>query len=162
MNSFALKLRQAARAALPEGAFLHRDRGEGLFVTDAPRREPGGRWRAALSEAGFILSEDGGLARLSPAPAWLNRLEARYPEPPDALCASLQRFAGEPPEPESLALFALGARALDGEDDHGRFERQLRQRAAACLRLNRTQSTRHGGGLYACALLAHIIKEAFQ
>ena len=154
-------LRAAARAALPEGAFLRRDRGEGLFVTDAPRHKAGGDWRAALSEAGFILAEAGGLTRLSPAPAWLVRLEARYPQPPDTFCAALARFAGEPPEPESLALFALGARTLDGEDDHGRFERQLRQRAAACLRLNRTQSTRLGGGLYACALLAHLKKEAF-
>lgn len=157
----SLGLRQAARAALPEGAFLKRARGEGLFVTDAPRLCPAGAWREALDAAGFDVAEAGSLARLSPSPSRMLELEARYPEPPDHLCASLFPFAGKPPEAQSAALFALGARALDGGNDGGDFERRLRRRAAACLRLNRTQSTDHGGGLYACALLAYLQKEAF-
>ena len=68
------------------------------------------------------------------------------------------RFAGREIEAESLALFAAGARVLDGDADDGRFERRLRQRAAACLRAQNPAS--HGGGLYVCALLNHLIKEA--
>lgn len=156
----AKALRAAARSALPEGAFLKRARGEGLFITDAPRLRPNGNWREALEAAGFVLSEENGLVRLSPAPTVLSALEARFPEPPDALSASLFPFAGRPPEPESLALFALGARVLDGGDGRDAFDRRLRQRAAVCLRLNSARSTNHGGGLYACALLITLMKEA--
>ena len=161
MNSFALKLRQAARAALPAGAFLRRDRGDGLFIIDAPRRCPDGDWRPALREAGFAVETRDGLACLSPAPIWLKKLEARFPEPPDAFCASLFRFAGLAPETESLMLFALGARTLDGGDGNEGFNRALRQRAAECLRLNanRPEGPTCGGGLYACALLHHLIEE---
>ena len=66
------------------------------------------------------------------------------------------RFAGLAPDAESLRLFALGARLLDGEGDDGRFERALRRRAAECLRLNAGRTGPCGGGLYACALLRTI------
>ena len=49
-------LRQAAAAALPRGAFLRRDRGEALFVTDAPRQRPEADWpgiAARLARSGF-------------------------------------------------------------------------------------------------------------
>ncbi|MBR1821884.1 MAG: hypothetical protein IJ769_09715, partial [Clostridia bacterium] len=151
---------RAAESALPEGAFLRRDRGDALFVSDAPRRSPDDDWTAALARAGFISQLHGGLASITPGTAWLIGLEADWPDPPDLFCASLFRFAGRTPDDESLALFALGARVLDGEMNDGRFERRLRRRAAECLRLERTQPTAHGGGLYACALLRHFIKEA--
>ena len=154
MNSRAL--REAARAALPEGAFLRRDRGGALFVTDAPRRCTDIHWRDALSEAGFAVEERGGLAFLSPGPGWLAGLEAGFPEPPDEFCRGFARFAGREIEPESLSLFALGARILDGDADDGRFDRGLRQRAAVCMR---DKSTSRGGGLYACALLDYLIEE---
>ena len=149
-------LRNAARAALPEGAVLRRDRGEALFVTDAPRLRTDGGWRAALADAGFLCEEQGGLAQISPGPQWLARLEAAYPEPPDEFCRGFQRFAGRGIEAESLVLFALGARLLDGDGDDGRFQRRLRQRAAVCMRNNAASC---GGGLYACALLKHLIEE---
>lgn len=158
MNSRTL--REAARRALPEGAFLRRDRGEALFATDAPRLDPGGDWRAALAGAGFLCEARGGLAFLRPGPAWLSALEKEHPIPPDDLCRGLARFAGLELDEESLWLFALGARRLDGEGDSGRFERALRRRAAQCLRLNANRTDPCGGGLYACALLNHIIKEA--
>ena len=153
-------LREAARRALPEGAFLRRDRGEALFATDAPRLGPDADWPEALAGAGFLFEERGGLAFLRPGPGWLAALEREYPVPPDDLCQSLARFAGIGPDEASLRLFALGARRLDGEGDGGRFERALRRRAAQCLRLNARQTEPCGGGLYACALLNHIIKEA--
>ena len=153
------RLREAARSALPDGAFLRRDRGDALFVTDAPRLGAGASWREALARAGFLCEESGALARITPGSAWLKALEAEHPVPPDALCKSLMRFAGLAPDAESLRLFALGARLLDGEMDDGRFERALRRRAAECLRLNAGRTEPCGGGLYACALL-RTIKEA--
>ncbi len=173
------RLRDAARQALPEGAFLRRDRGEGLFVTDAPARDPGGGWREKLIEAGFLVEVTGGLARLTPGAKWLAALEARFPRPPSPFCETLFRFAGLPPEEESLALFALGVKAREAPEATARFDRRLRQRAAECLRLNGTDAgngvsacpsnppagtafmpsatpSTHGGGLYACALLKEV------
>ncbi len=154
-------LRQAAASALPRGAFLRRDRGGALFVTDAPRLAPGGDWTRALIAAGFRCEAQSGLIRLWPDAGWLVRLEAGCPDPPDALCEGLVRFRGLAPEAESLALFARGARALEAREGGAAFERALRQRAAACLRLNRTEPDKpiRGGGLYACALLNSIIKK---
>ena len=162
MNSpLARALRNAASAALPERAFLRRDRENALFVTDAPRLCPDVDWAGRLAAAGFLCESAGGLMRLWPDAGWPVRLEARHPEPPDALCASLLRFRGLPPEEDSLRLFALGARCLDGGEGAERFDRQLRQRAAACLRLNAMNPTHppRGGGLYACALLDHELEE---
>ena len=156
-----LDLRSEIAAALPAGAFLKRDRGDALFVTDAPRLYPETDWPGLMAKAGFACAVENGLAHLSPGAVWLKRLEEAFPEPPDDLCRSLFRFAGLCPEPESLRLFALGAGFWDGEADDGRFERQLRRRAAQCLRLNAVEPAEHprGGGLYACALLNHILKE---
>ena len=152
-------LRAAAAAQLPPRAFLRRDRGEALFVTNAPRLRPETDWAEALSAAGFVCEVKDGLLYLIPGSAWLARLEAECPAPPDALCASLLRFRGLSPEPESLRLFALGARALEIPAEGPRYDRRLRQRAAECLRLNATHphDPPRGGGLYACALLDHEI-----
>ena len=164
MNSFAKALRLAAARALPQGAFLRRDRGEALFISDAPRLRPGGELAIALRAAGFEAEQRGALIRLFPGPVWPARLEAAFPRPPDGLCAGLFRFAGLPSEPESLRLFALGAKALDAGERGERFERRLRQRAAVCLRLNATKPNPEprGGGLYACGLLNHLLKEENQ
>lgn len=160
-SPLARALRDAAASALPPGAFLKRDRGDGLFVTDAAALRPETDWAAALNRAGFDCAATGGLLRLWPGALWLTRLDQAHPQPPDGLSQSLFRFAGHMPDGESLALFALGARALDGGDGAERFDRLLRRRAAECLRLNQTAPTEplRGGGLYACALLDHIIKE---
>ena len=146
----AAALRSAARGALPESAFLRRDRGDGLFVTDAPRRCPDFDWASSLARAGFEGRPlPGGLLALRPGPAWLAALAAEHPEPPDFLCASLKRF-DRPAEPESLALFAGIAKALEADDGLAVCEKALRQRAAVCLR------TGGGNGLYACALAARL------
>ena len=149
MNDFARRLRDAARARLPEGAFLRRDRGDALYVTDAPLRGGKVDWAAA----GFICREVEGLARLTPSTVWLDRLEARYPEPPDPLCRSLRRFSG-PPDAAALALFARAVKQLDGGERDPRYSRDLRQRAAVCLREHIP-----GGGLYACALANYLIEK---
>ncbi len=184
MHNLTDLLRAAATAALPPGAFLRRDRGDALFITNAPRIDPRTDRAALLREAGFTCVGSGGLLRLWPAGIWLTRLEAATPDPPDDLCRSLIRFRGISPDGASLKLFALGLRCLDGGEGATRFDRLLRQRAAQCLRENRAtlpppaddpsagvpmrrppEATRDtgdfitpnppGGGLYACALLDH-------
>lgn len=160
-SGVARALRAAASCALPGGAFLRRDRGDALFVTDAPRLRSPEDLREALGRAGFACAVDGDLLRLYPGEAWLARLEAEYPKAPDTLCESLRRFAGLTPDTHSLGLFTLGAKAMDGGEGAEEFERLLRRRAAECLRLNRTQpdANPRGGGLYACALLRFEMKE---
>ena len=141
------QLRAMARAALPPRAFLRRDRGEALFVTNAPAFDP------ALREIpGFIVERRGGLLYLLPDNLWLARWERRAPEPPDDLCAKLYRFRGEAPDRDNLLLFARGLKLLDGgatPEDIAAYDRSLRQRAAMALRGG------CGGGLYAASLIAH-------
>ena len=149
MNDFTAELRRAARQLLPEGAFLRRDRGEALYVTDAPRRAPSIDWSAA----GFICLEAKGLAHLTPDESWLDRLEALYPNPPDTLCQSFRCFTGIP-DAEALRLFARGMKALDAQSCDLQFSRALRQRAAVCLREHLP-----GGGLYACALALYLMEK---
>lgn len=142
-DPFAARLRQAAVSMLPVGAFLRRDRGAALFITDAPRRGVMPDW----AKAGFLCESRGGLAFLTPASVWLDMLAAQYPEPPDDFCAAFQRFIGVP-DAAVLKLFVMGMKQLDGAPHDPAFERKLRQAAAIALREHRS-----GGGLYACALL---------
>lgn len=159
MNSaFARQLRRAATRILPSGAFLRRDRGGALFVTDAPRRAPGSGWPDRFAGAGFIGREAEGLVHLTPGAAWLKQLEAAFPEPPDGFSATLFRFAGLAPDGAALALFAQGVRTLDAKQNDGEFERRLRQRAAEALRAD-SHDARIRGGLYACALIRYMIEE---
>ena len=146
--ALAEALRGAARAALPEGAILRLDRGDGLFAACAARGAPGADWAGRLAGAGFAAAPAGRLLRVAPGPRWAQALADAWPEPPDFLCRTLKRFDG-PPDGESLALFTLGAKGLFGMPD-GDFARRLRQRAAVCLRAG------GGGGLYACGLLAYL------
>ena len=64
MHSLARLLRQAASAPLPPEAFLRRDRGDGLYVTNAPSVRPGADWAARLERAGFCCAGSGGQLRL--------------------------------------------------------------------------------------------------
>ena len=147
-NDVAQTLRDAAAARLPEGAFLRYDRGDALFVTDAPRRCPGPDWVETFSRAGFDCRERDGLVFLSPDETWIARLEDACPDPPDPFCASLYRFRGREADAEGIALFALGVKALEGVESPERFDRRLRQRAAVCLRVKAG-----GGGLYGCTVV---------
>ena len=128
------RMRAALRAALPAGAFLKLDRGDALFVTDAPRRGDCRDW------AGFECEVRKWLAFLTPGRPWLRALEAEYPEPPDFLCASLKR--GGEMDGAVLKLFAMGLKR-DPE-----FGKRLRQTAAERLRNHEAM-----GGLYACGIL---------
>ena len=144
-------LRASARAMLPPRAFLRRDRGDALFVTNAPAFDP------ALRELpGFTAERRGGLLFLLPDAAQLTRFERRHPEPPDGLCAGLARFRGTAPDRENLTLFARGAKLLDvgaNPENIIAYDRAVRQRAALALRGG------CGGGLYAAAILNHQLNE---
>ena len=153
-DAFVTALRAAARACLPAGAFLRRDRGPALFATDAPRRAPDVDWPAILAGAGFECAVEGGIAHLTPGRRWLDALSTEYPEPPDALCARLSPFRNAPTEPAALRLFAEGLKRLEDAGDAGDYDKSLRQLTAVCLR-----EKRPGGGLYACALARYLINQ---
>lgn len=154
-DPFAQEIRRAAASLLPEKAFLRRDRQDGLFVTNACRFVPEQDWICAFTHARFIVRESGGLLRLWPDESWLFQLEKAFCEPPDHLSGTLVRFAGLTPVPESIALFALGVRILDG-DPVLDYENRLRRCAAVALR------NASGGGLYACCLINHLIRKEYD
>ena len=147
------QMRAALRAQLPTRAFLKRDRGDALFVTNAPAFDP-----ASKVLPGFIAERRGALLAVLPDAGWVARLERRFPEPPDELSASLERFRNQAPDRENLILFARGAKLLDAPGsispaDAEAFDREIRQRAALALRGG------CGGALYACAALNARIRE---
>ena len=144
---------EALVSASAPGAFLRWARGEGLFVTDAPRRgaDPAAFARRA-EEAGWLCAESGGLWTLTPSLARLQSLEAACGAAETPFARAFARFRGremEKADAEAL-LTALKCRALRG--DVAGAERRVRQRAAVALR-----GGRGGGGLY---LAARVIEEA--
>lgn len=146
-------MRAAARAALPPRAFLKRDRGSALFITNAPVFDP-----ALSTVPGFRAERQGALLRLTPDESWIQRLERRRTDPPDHLSLSLMRFRGRDVPPENLMLFVQGAKLADAGSaatpaEAAAYSRALRQRAAAALRLG------SGGGLYAAAILNAMIEK---
>lgn len=153
MNDIVRQMREALFAILPQRAFLRRDRRDALYISNAPRFDSETDWAARCMEACFQTKEENGLLRLCPSEAWLKRLEDQFKTSPDFLCFTLERFKKLPVDEESLNLFALGVRYLDGDNSIIDYEKRLRNRAAICLRSG------GGGGLYACGLLNHIIKE---
>ena len=144
-EALVAEMRSVLRSALPEKAFLRRDRGERLFISNAPVFAPeiGGI-------DGFLLENDGKMLRILPDAGWIERLEDM--DAPDFFCETALRFRGLKPDRENLLLFALGAKILDAgssasAEDKAAFDRALRQSLAAALRGG------CGGGLYAAAIL---------
>ena len=142
-------LRRELRPLLPERAFLKRDRGDALLITNAP----------ALGLApevlpGCILETCGTLMRILPDAQWVAEYEARIPEPPDHLSRTLLRFRGIEADMDNLHLFARIAKLMDAQPSPGEIEacdRALRNRAALALRGG------CGGGLYACACVRALL-----
>jgi len=142
-------MRAAARACLPERAFLRRDRGDAFLITNAPAFNPDIR-----EIPGFSLELQGSMLRLYPDESWIARTEAQYPEPPDRLCAGLARFRGERPAGGNMPLFIRCAKLLDAgkaasDEEWLSCGRALRQCAAVALRGG------CGAGLYAAAILMY-------
>lgn len=155
--SLTQAMREAILPYLPLKAFLKRDRGEGLFVTNAPVFNP------ELREIpGFIAQRQGQLLRILPDCAWMQRFEEARMEPPDFFCGSLLRFRGMRPDRDNLRIFVQGAKLLDdgyipSPAEITAFDRALRQRCAEALRGGAC-----GGGLYACALMLAQINTLYK
>ena len=141
-------IRDAIRPLLPPKAFLKRDRGEGLLVTNAPVFDP------ILNKIpGFTLKRQEQLLHILPDAEWILKLEKDYPEPPDFFSKSLLRFRGRLPDRRNLLLCVQGLKLLDAgyeptPAEAAAYDRFLRQRCAEALRDGAT-----GGGLYAAALI---------
>jgi len=146
------RLREIIRPLLPLRAFLRRARGEGMFITDAPRHAEENSV-PLLTACGFLCTEANGCLILSPGASILTDFELRHSDPPDFFCETLLRFRGKPPCNEALALFAVGVRLLESStaDERHLYCRRARNLAALCLR-------NHAGGAYACGLIAHILE----
>lgn len=152
MNGLPTAYREMIRPLLPERAFLRRDRGDGLFITNAPMLADADPLVCQLQTRGFDCIRTGGLLRIRPGAVLVAQLEV-IREPPDFFCWTLSRFRGRMPDEASLSLFARGIQLLESADP-GRvreYIRQTRQLAALSLRSDQ-------GGAYACGLIAHCLE----
>lgn len=145
-NILAL-LTQEARACLPEGAYLRRDRGAALLVTDFS-----GEVR------GFLRTPRGKLTALLPDPERILCYEQSRSAPAGTFSATLTRFRGQLSDEANARLFARGAKLFGGctAAEFDAFNRAVRQTAAAALR------TGDGGGIYALALLRDELAKRIQ
>ena len=134
-----MTLRDRVRAALPEGAFLKRDRGDALYVTDAPRK--GG----VADIPGFCVKVQGDIARIFVDAGKLETLSRELGFAPDALADELSGFTGG--SPGAAQLFSDILKSLEaGDGGYEELDRRLRQLAAVALRAG------GGEGLYYCAM----------
>ena len=146
------QMRAELKSLLPERAFLKRDRGDALLVTNAPAFgfSPG-------QLPGCIVETRGMLLCILPDAQWVADFEATIPEPPDFLSRSLMRFRGIAADMDNLRLFARLAKLMDAQPSPGEIEacdRALRNRAALALRGG------CGGGLYACACVRALLNHS--
>ena len=129
-------LRALALSQLPPGAFLRRDRGDALYVTNAPARG----WTGPA--AGFSVELCGGIAKLTPDAASMQSCDFL----PDRLATELARFTGA--SGEAIRIFTACMKCVEAPDRQSfeKCDRLLRQAAARALRSG------GGDGLFYCAL----------
>lgn len=131
-----MDLRKTVCAHLPEGAFLRRDRGDALYVTNAPSKG----WSGDIP--GFSVELNGNIARVSILPETMTLCCFEG----DRLARELVRFKGT--SPEAAAIFNECMKCVEAPERIllEKCDRRLRQSAAMALR--------SGGydGLYYCAL----------
>lgn len=129
-------LRAYVAARLPDGAFLRRDRGDAMYVTNAPAKG----WRGDIP--GFTVETEGALAHISPDADTMQKCGYEG----DALARELCRFRGA--SDEALSIFAACMKCAEAPDERAfaACDRRVRQAAAAALREG------GGEGLYYCAL----------
>ena len=147
------QMRSAVQACLPKEAFLKRDRGDGVFVSNAPVFTPD-----SVKIPRFRTEQTGMLVRIYPDSYWAGQLEAMCVPAESDLCHSLERFRGIEPSAEAMALFCTGCKLLDAgksalPTEIEAFGRNVRQLAAVVLR-----GGTNGGGLYALSLLDAMLK----
>jgi len=147
-------IRAAADEAIAgfPGAFLRRDRGAGLYVTDASKA---GR---ALERAGFNARCTGALIYVMPGDSLANGFIewAAHVCAGDPLFEDFARFSARESCADERALFAEGLKLLEthkaGGEKTALYERRVRQMAARCLR-----DGQFGGRLRACAAILKIL-----
>ena len=150
------KMRAAIRAKLPPKAFLLIDRGDNLFISNAPIFD------AEMPVVpGFHIFRSGRNIAFLPDESWLVRLERRTSEPPDELSRTLLRFRGEEIQNENLKLYAQALKLAEGDTkakakDIEAFENAIRKKAAVALRNG------GGGGLYGLAVANAYLKTMIQ
>ena len=146
------KMRANIRAKLPPKAFLLIDRGENLFVSNAPI------FTAEMPViAGFHVIRSGRNIAFLPDESWLMRLERRSNDPPDELSRTMARFRGKKIENENLKLYAQALKIAEGDTktkakEIEALETAIRKKAAVALRSG------GGGGLYGLAVALANIK----
>ena len=154
--SLPAQMRAILRAALPQRAFIRRDRGDAFLASNAPAFE------TELKQIpGFLLQQQDSILHISPDESWIAILERRNPEPPDRFCETLLRFKGRAPDRENMLLFIHGLKLLDAasaasEAEIEAYERSLRQRSALALR------GECGGALYAAAIILNQINTKYK
>lgn len=138
-------LRTMVKASLPSGASLKLDRGDGLFITNAPliSSEP-------VYISGFNMTHRGKMLVLLPEISLCKHIESGFPAPVGELSAALLRFHGKEPDSDVMPLIVRGLKLSFRKDmDLCRiYDRDVRQYAACAMRKGNT------GGIYAAALLA--------
>lgn len=142
------QMRRAIRAHLPAGAFLKRDRGGALLITNAKRIDPD-----FASATGFSAEARGDLTALTPEDRWIYAFERDH-APIGHLSASLARFRGHAPARAAIDLFVRGLKLSESRPTDGEiadFDRAVRRMAAVSLR------TGEGGGIYALAVLDEML-----
>lgn len=129
-------MREYVASCLPEGAFLRRDRGGAMYVTNAPAKG----WRGDIP--GFVVETDGALAHITPDADTMRKCGYEG----DALARELGRFRGA--SEEALRIFAACMKCAEAPDGaaYEKCDRLVRQAAAVALRKG------GGEGLYYCAL----------
>ena len=129
-------LRAAVASQLPPGVSIKRDRGDALYITNAPAKG----WNGDIT--GFDAVINGAMARIYPAGSTMEKCDFE----PDTLANELARFRGA--SRESMLLFCACMKCVEAPDAavYEKCDRAVRQAAARALR------TGGGEGLYYCAL----------
>ena len=131
-----MDLREMVRPYLPEDAFLRRDRGNGMYATNAPAKG----WSGTVP--GFSVEVNGAIACISILPETMCMCDYE----PDRLATELERFRGC--SADAAQIFTECMKCVEAPDTvaYEKCDRRVRQAAAATLR------TGGGEGLYYCAL----------
>ncbi len=151
-------IRKAAETCLPDakGIFLRCDRGDGLYVTNAPSRT---RDPIDWEAAGFHAQGNGRITFLVPDERWIKpfcewlRTQVRAP----FLARAVENACFGEVDAEDLWLWMEGIKRLELHGDADMYEKLIRKRAAVCLR------ERSGGGtIVVCALMVDLMNEGGQ
>lgn len=143
------RLRDTLTPLLPTGAFLRRDRGDALFVTNAACIDKTSAWPQIFEAIGYSCETRGSLLALSPSYDFFSEWEQHAP--PDFFCETLLRFRNLPPCAEATQLFIDGVKLLEQPVHIEKYIQRVRELAAVCLRTSQ-------GGVYGCALIAYVLE----